>query len=109
MLRTIISLYKVTFLIICGLMLMTAILFGFGIMIEGQTSSERWEGVSLMFFGSLFVLMVAGNFALVIENNELLRLIAGQGGKGQHLHYLDTPPGSEKRSEPVIQRREPRL
>jgi hypothetical protein len=106
MLRTIISLYKAVFLITCALMLATALVLGFYIMIEGRTPSDRWGGVSLMVGGSLFVLALAGNFALVLENNELLRRLVEQGERGQSLANRDRPIRPEQRSEPVLKRRE---
>ncbi|QYZ68834.1 hypothetical protein [Neotabrizicola shimadae] len=109
MLRKIISLYKAVFLIMCGLMLASALGFGFYGMIEGQTSRHRWDGVSLMVGGALFVLMLAGNFALVLENNELLRRIAEQGEREQHPSQTQRPNRPEQRSEPMLRRREPTL
>lgn len=107
MLRMIISLYKAAFLILCGLLVAAALITGFYEMVEGQTSRDRWGGVSLMVAGPLFVLMMAGNFALVLENNALLRRIAEQGERGQSSDSRERTNRPEQRSEPLMKRREP--
>lgn len=109
MLRTIISLYKAVFLILCALVAATFLGFGFYEMIEGPTPKARWDGVSLMVFGTIFVVVMAGNFALVIENNELLRRIAEQTAREQPQGQLERAKLLEQRAEPRVQRREPTL
>jgi hypothetical protein len=107
MLRKIISLYKAVFLITCSLMLAGALILGFFAIVGGHTPSQRWEGVGLMHGGSLFVLALAGNFALVLQNNELLRRIAKEGEKANQPGPSEGSKRLKQRAEPIFQRKEP--
>ena len=103
MLRTIITLYKAVFLFWCGFLLLGTLLLGFFIMVEGATPEQRWSGVGMMVSGGMFAIILAGNFALMLENNELLRRIAEQGGR-QVPSEPDMGSRSGPRSEPILRR-----
>lgn len=108
MLRNIVATYKAVFLVFCALLLGGSLILGFGIMIWGQTVQERWSGVGVMVGGSFFALMLVGNLALILENNELLRriadLLSGSDETAIQKRTLNTSPPSQS-----FQRREPTL
>lgn len=107
MLRNIIYLYKTIFLLLLALMLAGAIILGFMGMINGQTTNDRWLAFAFMIFATLFVLLVAGNLALVLENNELLRRIVDQGENGRA--SVGTESAGGIRAESKLKRQEPTL
>lgn len=108
MLRNIIAVYKAVFLIGCTLMLISVLLLGLFIFIEADTSDKRWAGIGTMLSGIIFFVMLAGNFALILENNELLRKIVAntaqdhEGEKGQSYRR-------SLRQHPSVARREPTI
>ena len=75
MLRNIIAAYRAVFLIGCALALALVILFGLFMFVEADSSGQRWTAMGGILSGALFVIFVAGNFALSLENNDLLRQI----------------------------------
>lgn len=108
MLRKIITAYKAAFLVQCVLLLAGALILGLALMIVGESPQDRWTGFCIMLGGALFVLMLAGNVALILENNELLRRIADQVDRDEGaLMRSDRQP--VKRPVQAYERREPTL
>lgn len=109
MLRAIISVYKTLFFLYCALMLIGLLGFGLFMAIEGTTAGDRWIGLGFMVGGVFFSAFMAGSLAIMLENNELLRQIAGnvepskdgiRGTKSQK----ERKEGPSVRREPVIGR-----
>ncbi|SOC21368.1 hypothetical protein [Rhodobacter maris] len=82
MLRKLITLYRVVFLIWCSLILVGTLLGGLAVVIEGSTPEERRTGVGLILGGAFLSVVLAGSFALALENNESLRKIAEKLSEG---------------------------
>lgn len=109
MLGKIIVLYKAVFLVWCALLLVIVLGLGIVLIIEGATPDERRSGFGVLIGGSVFVLFVAGNFALVLENNELLRRIA-KSLEGQNQQDLtERQQSSVRRTSSGFTRREPTI
>jgi hypothetical protein len=106
MLRSIISVYKVTFLIVCTLTLLGCLLGGLALVIYGETPAVRLSGIGTMVFGTLFSVLFVGNLALLLENNELLRQIASNTSRGQ-VEQAEPKHQPPVRLEPSVKRREP--
>lgn len=110
MLRKIIAAYQAAFFSACVLLLTSALVGGFALMITGYTLEERWGGVSMMLVGSLIALVSAGNAALRLENNELLRRIVDRLEPcTTKLEPESADRRSMKRVDQGFQRREPTL
>jgi hypothetical protein len=108
MLRNIIAVYKAVFLIGWTLMLISVLLFGLFIFIEADTADKRWTGIGTMLSGIIFFVMLAGNFALILENNDLLRKIAANTAK-DHEGETSRSYRSELKQRPSAVRREPTI
>ena len=108
MLRKIITAYKTVFLISGAIMFGGSIALGFTVVMWGQTVQERWSGIGIMAGGAFFALMLVGNLALILENNELLRRIADKVGEPDDLVRSKVSKNAHRSSQPV-QRREPTL
>ncbi len=108
MLRKIIAAYKTVFLLSCAIMFGGSIVLGFTVVMWGQTVQERWSGIGIMVGGAFFALMLVGNLALILENNELLRRVADRLGDADDLVPSKVSKNVNRSSQPV-QRREPTL
>lgn len=107
MLGKIIALYKAVFLVWCALLLVTVTVLGLIMIIEGATPAERRSGFGVLIGGAVFVLFIAGNFALVLENNELLRRIANSLEGQNQQDQPERQQSSARRSNSGFTRREP--
>jgi Kef-type K+ transport system membrane component KefB len=72
----IIAIYKTAFLVSCIVALACILVLGFLAVMNGMTPQDRWSSLSFMIGGLVSIIVLAGNLALQIENNELLRTIA---------------------------------
>lgn len=109
MLRTIISVYKTLFFIYCALALLGFFAFGLFVAIEGATPDDRWLGLAIMIGGFVLSVFMAGSLAIMLENNELLRIIANntepqQGNDRELKSERQTKEKPTLRKEPVIGR-----
>ncbi|GAA5064293.1 hypothetical protein N0B44_06060 [Roseibacterium beibuensis] len=101
MLRTIIAVYKASFLASCAIALVGILFSGLVGLIVGATPEERWFGLSFMLGGTLVVIVLAGSLALQLENNALLRQIASNTSSTQRPQER-SGGSAEKRQAPPL-------
>lgn len=81
MTRSIIAIYKTAVSIYVVVLLLLSLGLGIAGMIYGDSISERSFGLGIIVGGFFVTIVTAGSVALMIENNELLRIIAEKPSK----------------------------
>lgn len=99
MLRAIISIYSALVMVASILLAIGSLATGVMFAVSGDTQALRSFGFSLMMGGPLFAILLWGNVAIMVDNNRLLRRIAGEES---NVKVPSEVSGSASRREPTF-------